>query len=98
MKEDWVKQKDRLNTQGLEMTWMYLYYIEHLDKSKIELKLDITQFQHYFQQFLQMLNIQIAFQDDSDLKLLFANGNSYYITTNSIIKKVIDYFNNKTNW
>lgn len=98
MKKAWEEQKLKLNTEGLHMIWFYNYYIENLNRTPQKTKLDFNQFQEFFQQFLQMLNINIPFQDTSHLKTLFADGNSHYISTNSIIKKVINYFNNKTQW
>ena len=95
MKEDWLKQKELLNQQGLNIIWFYTYYLENLNKSSINLKLSVNEFHEHFQGFLQMLNIQIAFQDTSDLKTLFPNNKSYYISVNSIVKKVVDYFNEK---
>ena len=95
MKEEWIKQRQNLGREGLQFIWFYNYYIEHPNKSN---RLNFSEFQNYFQQFLQMLNINIAFQEGQDLKTLFADGNSYYISTNGIINKVINYFDNKTNW
>jgi hypothetical protein len=95
MKDEWLKQKEVLKTQGLSIIWMYNYYIDNLEKSSIKIKLTFEEFQQYFQQFLQMLNIQIAFHETEYLKTMFSSGRSYYVSQENIVKQVIDHFNNK---
>lgn len=98
MKKAWEDQKLRLNSEGLHMIWMYNYYVENLSKAPQNIKLEYNEFQHHFQNFLQMLNLESIFNNNLDLKMLFADGNSHYISTSSIVKKVVNYFNNKTIW
>ena len=95
MREDWLKQKEVLKEQGLSVIWMYNYYIDNLKESSIKITLTFEEFQQYFQQFLQMLNIQIAFHETEHLKTMFSSGRSYYIDQSMIIKNIITHFDNK---